>query len=1508
MARGGTRRAPDPEDGDVAPRAGRVVGEAPPLGGSRPLFPLRLRCLQGAGKDDPRRYIARRLRAREQSEVYLARAVRALNALADARGDGVLRLSAPSYAVPGDPLSAAQSTALGNLSRSIRACLPAPARSDLCADGALCALLRSRDIYDVEQSCAVQPYDPDKLKVLRGQTVPKDARALVGDTAGEFLLHSATRIERAADDPVFEGALPQPHWDARLRLSRRVRRDFILRLHAVGLVAWRRRAKQQAGIFFVAKKDDTIRMVVDCRPANESHLRPPHSALATAGALGAINLAPSFLAEAGCASDFLAHGAAVDLSDGYYQFKVPELASWFALGERFTAGEVGITSAYCDDAREDRPVAADEVLWACFGAMPMGWSWGLYFCHESLSECCRRAMHATQPTVELLEDRRPPPRLSTNSAFVAPYVDNGNIIAGSQSAAKVLLTAVQHELSAVGFVYHEVVEPTRRLDLLGRTLDLELGTLRPSQKRLWRLWYALDELLARPALSKNQMRVVLGHLVDTLCMRRELLSVLCLSYSFVGTGGDDVLRLPREVCWELEVCRDVLLLVYVDLRREPCPRMYCSDASKAGYALHSSPVCPAEFWKATAHKERWRFTSRRTPPAGGGEASRGVEASFDAAPLFNAWAEAELEEEATATWDGRVVVHGCRGDVAVAQPRTEDEPTGVQIPPLDDEIVDPTRWHLVVARPWRSAGVIHHQEGRAALLGLRREAHLVGSHNKVLLSLGDNLAEVLVAERGRARDRGLLSLARQAAAHQVAANIGWKRRYVETDRNPSDKDSREPLVAAARLRRERHLVAPWAPPPGLPPVQTVDPGAVGRGTYRALVAGGQPLGAGGTRLVPRPAPPTSRPAPCAPPPGLALVALPTPPPGLEPKGAPLRSGTWSGILEVFAGHCIISRACRDIGLRILEPLDLRHGPHHDLRLPAVVRQVVSWLAAGLIWVLWLAPPCTSWSPTKVGNGPAPDAETCGAALVRLLRAARRYGVPVVVENPQASRLWQWPPLSRELVASRCEFVTVDMCCFDAAWRKPTKLCGNLAGLSGLACRCPGHAEHVRLQGTVEHGGVKLWRTSFAAAYPHRLGRAVAELFSYAAGPAAWARPGEVGPDSRWSRHLAAASHAPDPGALVLERLGRRTYLGWEGSTGHWDGQPVDAECRVLRDIFTFNRRTRPPLGTAAPAVRRRRHGDPGISAAKHGATDHPSTVRRERSELRKVCRSRVANTVGSGARPLDGAVHGAVVPRGRDHERGPIRPVRCGLGAGPDHSRHPDLPAGQKDLERVQPESAGAQSRPAAGRADVAGGRLLRADDGVRRVAAGGRRHLAGGGRLPAAVGSVGPSHAGLLQERPRTYAEVVRGHRAAVAGGPGQEPPVRRRIRGRGLRPAVCHGVDQCLGQSGTREHPSAGAPDLAAVGAAVPGLQPLRRHAVMPTRPPAHRSVPRLRGAQDRPPRHSAPRQVVGHAVVPPVHETRAPPPGRGLLEQRSDRASSKGDKGGRGPALGPATRPSS
>ena len=60
------------------------------------------------------------------------------------------------------------------------------------------------------------------------------------------------------------------------------------------------------------------------------------------------------------------------------------------------------------------------------------------------------------------------------------------------------------------------------------------------------------------------------------------------------------------------------------------------------------------------------------------------------------------------------------------------------------------------------------------------------------------MAEVCVFDRGRARDRALNASARRAAGYQFAANVAWRRRYIETKRNVADAGSR--LADAGRIR------------------------------------------------------------------------------------------------------------------------------------------------------------------------------------------------------------------------------------------------------------------------------------------------------------------------------------------------------------------------------------------------------------------------------------------------------------------------------------------------------------------------------------------------------------------------------------------------------------------------------------------------------------------------------------------------------------------------------------
>ena len=73
--------------------------------------------------------------------------------------------------------------------------------------------------------------------------------------------------------------------------------------------------------------------------------------------------------------------------------------------------------------------------------------------------------------------------------------------------------------------------------------------------------------------------------------------------------------------------------------------------------------------------------------------------------------------------------------------------------------------------------------------------------------------EVCAYERGRAKDHALNALCRRSAALQLSLNVRRRRRYVETDRNASDGDSRladRGLLQSGQILSGQRLVAQLA--------------------------------------------------------------------------------------------------------------------------------------------------------------------------------------------------------------------------------------------------------------------------------------------------------------------------------------------------------------------------------------------------------------------------------------------------------------------------------------------------------------------------------------------------------------------------------------------------------------------------------------------------------------------------------------------------------------------------
>eukprot|EP00972_Heterocapsa_arctica_P055099 8126776-Heterocapsa_arctica.AAC.1 len=67
------------------------------------------------------------------------------------------------------------------------------------------------------------------------------------------------------------------------------------RLMGMNLFTYKKRANANIGVFRVVKKDESLRLVFDCRPTNALCEPPPRAHLATAGALTHLDLSGEYL-------------------------------------------------------------------------------------------------------------------------------------------------------------------------------------------------------------------------------------------------------------------------------------------------------------------------------------------------------------------------------------------------------------------------------------------------------------------------------------------------------------------------------------------------------------------------------------------------------------------------------------------------------------------------------------------------------------------------------------------------------------------------------------------------------------------------------------------------------------------------------------------------------------------------------------------------------------------------------------------------------------------------------------------------------------------------------------------------------------------------------------------------------------------------------------------------------------------------------------------------------------
>ena len=622
-------------------------------------------------------------------------------------------------------------------------------------------LLQSSLSYNGEEvSSTLRSYDRDLVSIPQIFSDPIPVAGLL-DHHGRETIEDPERCMLLGEDEwglvVEKQRGFRPYMDEKLRTQPELYHRFVGDLFRAGMLKFSTKPKDLVTPFFVAKKDGRQRLIMDCRGVNMRFRPPPGVALAAGYSWSQLQLG---------SKDKL-HVAQSDIKDYFYALGLPEdLQPFFCLPgipvemlEHF--GVPGQQRVGLEDA---------EVCFPMLQVVPMGWNWAMWVAQRVHQH---QSMIASNLSLDrILVDKMPAPDLSDGTPVLIPYADNLNVAGTDACKVQDVKDKVVAHLRGLGFKVHEELDACMVANSLGFRIDGELGTVQPIPEKLHRVRMAFRWLSRRPKVSSKAVEKLLGHAVHFAMVRRELLSIFRSLYDFAAVHGSGRTRLPRSAAREAKWISILLQLCSTDLRKSWDTELTASDASLSGIAVCSRHVTLEEVTALGSQKECWRFRSYN--PALCPRKHAGV--------------------------SGKDVF----SDVQTVKPVTETafDPFAInedfkEVPP---GLLEEKDWHVCFAVHMRYPEHITLLEGRGVLAGVRHKLRCTRSFGRRHVHLNDNLATVLIADKGRSSSFAMLRVCRRLAALILASGIALTTRWIPSELNVADHASRR--WEAERIRKK----------------------------------------------------------------------------------------------------------------------------------------------------------------------------------------------------------------------------------------------------------------------------------------------------------------------------------------------------------------------------------------------------------------------------------------------------------------------------------------------------------------------------------------------------------------------------------------------------------------------------------------------------------------------------------------------------------------------------------
>lgn len=523
---------------------------------------------------------------------------------------------------------------------------------------------------------------------------------------------------------------------------------FVRRLYDLHLVDVSLQAPEEfVTIFFVKKKGNKLRMILDCRLANTHFREPEGIQLASADSLSKMELP----------EDTPLYMASADLQNAFYTMGMPEqLRTYFGL-RKLRASDLGLEQV---DGVKVKP---SQWVFPRVAVIPMGWSHAMWWC-QRLSE--KLAEDSGLTAKERLRDFDPIP---DGQFWHVEYVDNLVVFGTDKAQVKRRFLKAVETMRDAGLTVHEIEYNEGDSKVLGWSIDGS-GRVGPTLARLWRIRVGIRELLHRGWASGQQLERLVGHMTFVSLCRRESLSILGDTYTYIKRHYSKAAPLWKSVRRELACWDGLAPLIFVNMTSPWDTTIYAVDASEWGMGVTTGKVSAMLAKQLGRHVERWRFKDKQAN---------------------NPRAFVQASDQ----------VYECNaldGELGFAKAVSSGGSKNFQTVPFD--VVD-RQWRVVGRHRWLREESMPVYEARASQYAIRHALRNTSNFGRRFIILTDSMTAAVSFDKGRANSFRLRRVLQQTCALALATGTFFRSRWVPSEWNPADRPSRGGWLPSCPVRR-----------------------------------------------------------------------------------------------------------------------------------------------------------------------------------------------------------------------------------------------------------------------------------------------------------------------------------------------------------------------------------------------------------------------------------------------------------------------------------------------------------------------------------------------------------------------------------------------------------------------------------------------------------------------------------------------------------------------------------